>query len=141
MLGKWLKISTSHALFSLKGTIDYYLDHGSRVYCSFLDASKAFDRLVHTGLFIKLIERDTPKKLVDILVSWYNGLCCRVKWDDHLGDWFAITAGVRQGGVLSPNLYAIYVDNMIYILRSSGIGCYVSDTLPRRYFMLTICGY
>ena len=53
---------------------------------------------------------------------------------NHLGDWFAITAGVRQGGVLSPNLYAIYVDNMIYILRSSGIGCYVSDTFAAALF-------
>ena len=34
------KRSTSHALFCLKETINYYIDHGSRVYCSFLDASK-----------------------------------------------------------------------------------------------------
>ena len=53
--------STTHALFSLKETINYYIDHGSRVYCSFLDASKAFDRLVHSGLFIKLIDRKIPK--------------------------------------------------------------------------------
>ena len=80
------KKSTSHSLFCLKETINHYMEHGSRVYCSFLDASKAFDRLVHSGLFTKLIERGTPKRLVDILVSWYNGLQCRVKWDNYLGD-------------------------------------------------------
>ena len=55
------KKSTSHSLFCLKETINHYVEHGSRVYCSFLDASKAFDRLVHSGLFTKLIERNTPK--------------------------------------------------------------------------------
>ena len=128
------KSSTTHALFSLKETINYYIDHGSRVYCSFLDASKAFDRLVHSGLFLKLIERNTPKRLLDILVTWYDGLQCRVKWDGHLGDWFSISAGVRQGGVLSPDFYNIYVNNLICILKSSGIGCYMSNTFAAALF-------
>ena len=119
--------STSHALFALKNTINYYIDHGSRVYCSFLDASKAFDRLVHSGLFLKLIERGTPKRFLDILVNWYQDLRCRVKWDGYLGDWFGITAGVRQGGILSPDFYNIYVDGLVCILQSSGIGCYVRN--------------
>ena len=119
--------STSHALFSLKETINYYIDHGSRVYTSFLDASKAFDRLVHSGLFIKFIDRGIPKRFLDILINWYQDLRCRVKWDGYLGDWFKISAGVRQGGVLSPDFYNIYVDGMITILQASGIGCYVRD--------------
>ena len=40
------KSSTSHAIFCLKETINYYTERGSSVFCSFLDASKAFDRLV-----------------------------------------------------------------------------------------------
>ena len=116
--------STSHAIFALRETVNYYIDHGSRVYSSFLDASKAFDRIVHSGLFIKLMERNIPKRLLDILISWYAGLQCRVKWNNHHGDWFMVTAGVRQGGVLSPDLYNIYVDGLISILKSSGIGCY-----------------
>ena len=89
--------------------------------CSFLDASKAFDRLVHSGLFIKLIERGIPKRMLDILVTWYDGLQCRVKWDGHLGNWFSISAGVRQGGILSPDFYNIYVDRLIFKLQSSDV--------------------
>ena len=128
------KSSTSHALYCLKETINYYIDHGSRVFCSFLDASKAFDRLVHSGLFSKLIDRKAPKCLLDILVTWYNGLMCRVRWDGHLSDWFLVTAGVRQGGVLSPDLYNIYVDDLIHILRSRGIGCHVASTFAAALF-------
>ena len=128
------KSSTVHALFSLKETINYYIENGSRVYCSFLDASKAFDRVVHSGLFIKLIERNTPKCLIDILVAWYSDLLCRVRWDGYLTDWFKITAGVRQGGVLSPDLYSIYVNDLICILRSSGIGCHVYGVFAAALF-------
>ena len=95
--------STSHALFCLSQTIDFYIDHGSQVFCSFLDASKAFDRLIHSGLFLKLIQRETPKILLDILISWYHNLQCRVKWDGFCGEWFHVKAGVRQGGILSPD--------------------------------------
>ena len=63
--------------------------------------------------------------MLDILITWYNGLQCRVKWDNHLGNWFDISAGVRQGGVLSPEFYNIYVDELICKLQSSGFGCYV----------------
>ena len=59
---------------------------------------------------------------------------CRVRWDGHLSDWFCVTAGVRQGGVLSPDLYNIYVDDLIQILRSSGIGCHISSTFAAALF-------
>ena len=116
--------STSHAIYCLKETVDYYINHGSHVYCSFLDASKAFDRLVHAGLFIKMINKNVPKTFLDFIISWYDGLYCRVLWDGNYSVWFHVSAGVRQGGVLSPDFYGLYVDELFDILRSSGIGCY-----------------
>ena len=118
------KKSTAHAIYCLKQTIDYYIENGSRVYASFLDASKAFDRLVHSGLFIKLIDRNIPKIFLDIIITWHDGLMCRVHWDDVYSEWFSISAGVRQGGVLSPDFYSIYVDDLICILQRAGVGCF-----------------
>ena len=119
------KKSTSHALHCFRETVDYYVENGSRVFCSFLDASKAFDRLVHSGLFIKLMDRNVPKIFLDIIISWHTGLSCRVRWDNVFSGWFSITAGVRQGGVLSPDFYGIYVNDLICILQKSGVGCYI----------------
>ena len=48
-----------------------------------------------------------------------------MKWDGYLGEWFSISAGVRQGGVLSPDFFNIYVDSLIDVLQSSGVGCHV----------------
>ena len=121
------KSSTVHAVYCLKETVDYYVNNGSRVFCAFLDASKAFDRLVHSGLFIKLIHKGVPKIFLDLIVYWYRSLSCRVKWDDCFSQWFRVIAGVRQGGILSPDFYCLYVDELISILESLHIGCHVLD--------------
>ena len=122
------KSSCSHAIFCLKETINYYSKNGSNVFCSFLDATKAFDRLVHSGLFLKLLQRRTPMIFLNIIISWYSNLLCRVRWGQSLGDWFSILAGVRQGGVLSPVLYSIYIDDLVAILSDAGVGCHIKNT-------------
>ena len=40
---------------------------------------------------------------------------------------YRITAGVRQGGILSPVLFAVYMDTLIVRLRKLGIGCKLFD--------------
>jgi hypothetical protein len=121
------KHSTAQALFCLKETINAYTNNGSSVYVSFLDASKAFDRVVHVGLYVKLIQRGFPKIFVDIVISMYHGMWCRVRWGSQYSDWFQVKAGVKQGGVLSPTFYSVYVDDLVIHLKHLNIGCYVRD--------------
>ena len=128
------KSSTVHAIYCLKQTVSYYINNKSSVYCSFLDASKAFDRLVHSGLFLKMIERKVPLAFLNVIMFWHDGLSCQVKWDNHFSDWFFITAGVRQGGVLSPDFYCIYVDDLICKLQSLGVGCYIGKVFAASLF-------
>ena len=104
------KSSTIHAIYCLKETVNHYIDNGSRVYCAFLDASKAFDRLVHSGLFLKLMQRGILKIFLDLIMYWYSNLKCRVKWDDLFSEWFCIKSGVRHGGILLPDFYCLYVE-------------------------------
>ena len=65
-----------------------------------------------------------PLIFLDLIISWYSELHCQVRWGDCYSEWFVVTAGVRQGGVLSPDFYSIYVDDLITKLRSLNIGCY-----------------
>ena len=90
---------------------------GSKVYCAFLDATKAFDKVLHSGIYKKLLDRCAPLSLVYLLQNWYSNLQCRVKWNNVLGDLFAVLCGVRQDGVLSPALFALYVDDLVSQLR------------------------
>ena len=95
------------------------------MFCAFLDAPKAFDRRTHSGWFLKLIARDIPKIIFDLIIYWYTNLKCRVKWDNQFSEWFSIKAGVRQGGILSPDFYCLYVEDLIAILKTKGVGCYI----------------
>jgi len=47
-----------------------------------------------------------------------------VRWDGSLSDHFCVSNGVRQEGVLSPILFAIYVDDLLEDLSKLDFGCY-----------------
>ena len=50
-----------------------------------------------------------------------------MRWGETLSDWFDVKAGVRQGGILSPTFYCIYVDDLVDILSEMGVGCHLKD--------------
>ena len=90
----------------------------------FLDASKAFDLVDHGMLFDKLLTRGLPVSIVRFLSSWYYAQQMCARWNSSFSDSFHVSNGVRQGGVLSPMLFAVYVDSLLEMLEASGVGCY-----------------
>ena len=65
------KHSTNHAVYTLKSCVDYFNLRGSDVFSAFLDLSKAFDKISHHGLFLKLMDRDVPLCFLLIVIYWY----------------------------------------------------------------------
>ena len=70
----------------------------------------------------KLIDRHVPLYLVVILCYWYQHQEMTVRWGHYISNSFNITNGVRQGGVLSPQLFNVYIDGLSNILNKSTIG-------------------
>ena len=99
----------------------------SQVYCSFLDAAKAFYKVLLNGIFKKLLHRGIPVSFVQLVRYWYSNLQCRVKWNNVLGDIFPVLCRVRQGGVLSPVLFALYIDGVISELKLPGHGVHIGS--------------
>ena len=48
-----------------------------------------------------------------------------MKWDNSFSEWFSVIAGVRQGGILSPDFYCLYVEDLIHILKAKNVGCHI----------------
>ena len=119
--------SCSHAIFTLQSCVEYFNNRGSSVYAAFLDCTKGFDKINHDGLFIKLINRKVPLCILNLIIYWYSNLTSIVKWNGVFSRAFSVGSGVRQGGVLSPHLFAIYLDDLISILRKLKIGCHILD--------------
>ena len=121
------KHSTDMCIFTVKTLIKYYTDQNTPVYTCLLDASKAFDRVNHWTLFAKLIESHAPILIVRILLFWYQMQQVCIKWGKSLSQYFTICNGVRQGGILSPRLFALYVNQLTNRLIACKAGCYFND--------------
>ena len=114
---------------TVKSVIKYYARQNSPVYTCFLDASKAFDRISHWTLFKKSIACNTPLLIVRIFMFWYQRQSICVKWGKRTSAYFSIINGVRQGGVLSPQLFAIYMDDLSVCLTQCKLGFHLNETV------------
>ena len=101
----------------------------------FLDASKAFDRVEHWSLSRNL--------LIEMCHWWLFGcsstdqyrqqtLC--VKWGRNTSSFFTVTNGVRQGGILSPFLFTLYVDDLSHKLNNAKVGCHINNVCINHLF-------
>ena len=119
--------STDLCIYTLKETINYYTSLGSPVFIAFLDLEKAFDKVNHEKLFKILLKRKTPPYIVEFLMYWYAQQQFQIRWNGKLSHGFRTTNGIRQGGLVSPFLFNIYMDGLSYKLNRSGIGCYINN--------------
>jgi len=116
-------LSTEFCIFTLKQTIEYYRSLSSPVYICYLDASKAFDRINHWCLFRKLLDRNVPILAVRFLCAWYSSQLFTVQWGLSVSEPFSVSNGVSQGGIISPFLFNVYIDDLSVGLSNLKTGC------------------
>ena len=117
------KYSTLTACLALKETVLKYTGEGSNVYSCFIDLTKAFDKVNHFKLVNKLLKLGIPNYFVNILFYFYRHQSVVVKFKNSFSKEWSIKNGVRQGGVLSPLLFSIYIDDMLNKISESKVGC------------------
>jgi len=84
-----------------------------------------FDKLDQFCLLNKLCNRRVPRVFIEILLCWFSKCYVSVRWCDHFSKPIQTLAGVRQGGILSPFLFALYIDPLITKLKDCGFGTHI----------------
>ena len=75
--------------------------------------SKAFDMVDHGHLFDLLILRRLSYPDVRFLIQWNSHQRLQIRWKGTLSPTFSVANGMRQGGILSPILFTVYIDEIL----------------------------
>ena len=107
-------------MFILKTMIDRFLFRKrGRFYCMFVDFSKAFDTVNRNYLFYSLIKSGMHGKMLQLIIEIYSNVKATVRTDEGLTDFLECNLGVRQGCMLSPRLFIIFINELEKMLKKS----------------------
>mgnify|MGYP006273469667 CR=1 FL=1 len=105
--------STVEQIFSCRILMEKHLQHQRDLLHNFIDFKKAFDRVWHAGLWQVLRKFGIEEGLIQIIEALYNTSSSAVLLNGQVGDYFKTSVGVRQGCLLSPTLFNLFLENIM----------------------------
>ena len=119
-------------IFSLRCISEKAKEMNLKLWLCFIDLKAAYDTVNRNGLWKKLGEYGTSKHLIELIGALYDGTSAQVKVDNELSNEFKIRTGLRQGCLLSPCLFNIYMDYVVKIATSelANIGIKIKYRMP-----------
>ena len=105
--------STTEQIFNLRILCEKYLQHQQILYHVFIDFKKAFDRVWHEALWATVRKYNINASIIRAIENLYDKVQSAVLYNGSTGEWFRTTAGVRQGCLLSPTLFNIFLERIM----------------------------
>ena len=99
---------TTNAIFILRTLIERALEIQKDVYLCFIDYTKAFDRVCHDEIIKELTKLRIDGKDLRIIKNMYWEQTAAMRVEGEISAFQKIKRGVRQGCVLSPDLFSLY---------------------------------
>ena len=97
-------------IFAIRMIVEEYLAKGRKLYAAFMDLEKAYDRVDREALWNVLRIYGVGGQLLDGIKAFYREASACVRVDGELSESFDIGMGVRQGCVMSPWLFNVFMD-------------------------------
>ena len=72
-----------------------------------------------------MIKKCVPLFIIKLLVFWYSRQRMFVRWGDTCSTSFGVINGVKQGGIISPMIFNLHMDDLSLMLNCSGFGGYI----------------
>ncbi|XP_014677047.1 PREDICTED: uncharacterized protein LOC106816918 [Priapulus caudatus] len=108
--------STANAVFVLRTLAERMLEVGKDLYCCFIKYDKAFDKVRHEDLMEMLEELQIDGRDLRIIKNLYWRQKAAVRVGEEESEWQSIERGVRQGCVMSPDLFNLYSEIIFRII-------------------------
>ena len=89
------------------------IDGLAGAYHVFIDFKKAFDRVWHAALWATTKKYNISTNLIRVIKNLYNRATGAVLFNSSTGNWSRTTVGVRQGYLLSPTLFNIFLERIM----------------------------
>ena len=100
---------TADMIFSLKQVQEKCIEQNMPLYLIFIDFTKAFDTVDRKTLWIMLLKLGFPGHFTNLISALHTGMKASVKLKGELSDQFQVNNGVKQGCVLAPTLFSIFL--------------------------------
>ncbi|GFX28789.1 RNA-directed DNA polymerase from mobile element jockey [Trichonephila clavipes] len=100
--------ATNHQLLQLTNLVVNGFNNHETTGGAFLDVEKAFDRVWHDGLLLKLIELNFPPNVIMIINNYPRNRSFQIRISSTLSRTAYASAGCPQDSLLSPLLYNIF---------------------------------
>ena len=104
--------SSVNQLLSITHEIYHSLENGLEVTGVFLDILKAFDKVWHEGLILKLNEYGILENLLRLIKCFLKNLKQRVVLNGQTSPWANVLTGFPQGSILVPLFFLIYINDL-----------------------------
>jgi exonuclease III len=93
------------------------------LYMFFMDIVKAYDRVWQNGLWWKLIQVGIDGKIRKVLQNLYSKVSYKVLTRQGKSEAFDVSLGLKQGCVLSPILFNIFINDLSAAIDQGGVSC------------------
>ena len=113
-------ISCADAIFSTQEAILKYIREGEKPTLCFFDLEKAFDSVEYTTLLKNLSDVGINGKCWRLIKNWYTNSMNVIKLNHSYSTSFPVHRGVKQGSILSPNLFIIVMNSLLKHLEALG---------------------
>lgn len=108
---------TTDMIFCARQMQEKSREQGQPLYMAFIDLVKAFDSVNREALWSVLSRIGCPPKFIQILRLLHDGMSGKVLNSNGPGESFKITTGVKQGCVIAPTLFSIYVGAILHLVK------------------------
>ena len=105
---------TRDQIANIRWIIEKTREFQKNIYFCFIDYAKVLDCVDQNKLWKILKEMGIPDHLPCILRNLYAGQEATVRTGHGTTDWFQVRKGVHQGCILSPCLYNLYAEHIIW---------------------------